>query len=106
MKTFLVGCLKVLLVVAGAIVLVHLWPWVMVPVVVGLVFVLGLGALLLAGLATVGAVGVVVIVGLLAAAIALLALLSPVWIPVLAVVGMVWLMKKLCGSKARTVAAV
>ena len=89
MKPFLAGCLKVLLVVAGAIVLVHFWPWAMVPFVIGLVLVLGLGALLLAGVAAVGAVGVAVIVGLLAAVIALLALLSPLWIPVLAVIGMV-----------------
>jgi hypothetical protein len=105
MKTFLAGCLKVLLVVACGIVLVHFWSLAMVPLVIGLVFVLGLGALLLAGVAAVGAVGVVVIVGLLAAVIALLTLLSPVWIPVLAVVGMIWLMKKLCGPKSRTVVA-
>lgn len=106
MKTFPVGCLKVLLIVAGAIVLVHFWPWAMAPLVIGLVLVLGLGALLLAGVAAVGAVGVGVIVGLLATGIALLAFLSPVWIPVLAVVGMVGLIKKLCGSKSPTVAAV
>jgi hypothetical protein len=105
MKAFLVGCLKVLLVVACGIVLVHVWPVAIVPLVIGLGLILGCGALLLASLAALGAVGVVVVIGLLAAAAVLLAILSPVWIPVLLIVGLVCLVKKPGGSKPRTVAS-
>jgi hypothetical protein len=105
MKAFLVGCLKVLLVVACGIVLVHVWPAAMVPLVIGLGLVLGLGAVLLASLAALGAVGVVVLIGLLVAAAILLAVLSPVWIPLLLIIGLVCLVKKLCGFKSRTAAS-
>ena len=102
MKTFLLGCGKVLLVLVLAIVLVHLWPITVVPFTVGFVLVLGLGTILMVGLVAAGAVGVAAVVGLLAGAIALLAVLSPVWIPVLVVAGIVWLVKKSGGPSRRT----
>lgn len=101
MKAFLVGCLKVLLVVVCGIVLVHFWPAAMVPMAVGLALALVFGALFLAGLAALGTVGLVAVIGLLAVAIVLLALLSPLWLPVLMIVGLIWLVKKLSGSKPR-----
>lgn len=92
MKALLVTCLKVLLVVALGLVVVHVWPMALVPLVIGLLLVLGLGLLLL--------------LGLMAAVVVLLALLSPVWIPLAAILGIIWLVKKLCSARHGSSAAV
>lgn len=104
MKTFLGICLKVLLVVVLGIVIIHVWPLAIVPLVIGLLLVLGLGVLLLTCLVAAGAAGIGVIIGLLATAIVLLALFSPVWIPVAVILGIVWLVKKLAGARHRPAA--
>ena len=98
MKALLLGCGKVLLVLALAVVVVHLWPITVVPLAAALVLVTILGALLALGLVAAGAVGVAAAAGLMAAAIALLGVLSPVWIPVLVIAGIIWLVRKLGGS--------
>lgn len=85
MKTFL----KVLLLIALAIVAVKLLP---VTLAVG--FALGLTVVI------VGVLGVSALAVILCFAIGLAALLSPLWIPVLALVGMIALVKKLGRSKA------
>ncbi|MDD2763264.1 MAG: hypothetical protein PHE83_04720 [Opitutaceae bacterium] len=106
MKAFLVTCLKVLLVLALAITIVHVWPVMLVPLIAGLLPVFGLGCLLLAGLMIAGAVGLGLLVGLTAVAIALLALFSPVWIPLAVILGILWLVKRLCGAGHRSPATV
>ncbi len=104
MKPFLVGCGKVLLVLALALVIVHLWPITVVPLALGLILLLGLCVALVVALAAAGAVGLAAVAGLVAAAIALLAVLAPVWIPVLIIAGIVWLVRKLGSSNRSTVA--
>jgi hypothetical protein len=85
-------------------VVIHVWPVAVVPLVVVLLLVLGLGVLLLTGLVTAGALGACVAIGLLAAAVVLLAVLSPVWIPLAAVMGIVWLVRKLGRSRQQPAA--
>jgi hypothetical protein len=104
MKTFLGICLKVLLVVALGIVIIHVWPVALEPLVIGLLLVLGLGVLLLVSLLVLGAAGLGAVIGLLAAAVVLLALLSPVWIPVAVILGIVWLVKRLASARRRPAA--
>ena len=104
MKTFLVICLKVLLVVALGLVIIHVWPVALVPLVIGLLLVLGLGVLLLIGLVVLGAAGLGAVIGLLAAAVVLLALFSPVWIPAVVILGIIWLVKRLASGRRRPAA--
>jgi hypothetical protein len=78
-KTFL----KVLLVLAVAILVVKL-----LPVALGVGF--GLGAVLLAA----AAVGLSVVTAIVCALLGLAALFSPVWIPVLAIIGVISLIKR------------
>lgn len=94
MKAFLLGCGKVLLVLALALVVVQVWPVTVVPVVGGLVLVLGVGFVLLVGTLAAGAVGVAAVVALMAAAVAILAVLAPVWVPVLLIAGIVALVRR------------
>jgi hypothetical protein len=104
MKTLLGICLKVLLVVALGIVIIQVWPVALVPLVIGLLLVLGLGVLLLVSLMVLGAAGLGAVIGLLAAAVVLLALLSPVWIPVAVILGIVCLVKRLASARHRPTA--
>ena len=84
MKTFL----KVLLLVAVAIIAIKLLP-------VTLIGGCFLGLILIVALA----LGLSAVAVLLALAIGLMALLSPIWIPVLAVVGVIALVKRLNRAK-------
>ena len=100
----MVICLKVLLVVALGLVIIHVWPVALVPLVIGLLLVLGLGVLLLIGLVVLGAAGLGAVIGLLAAAVVLLALFSPVWIPAVVILGIIWLVKRLASGRRRPAA--
>jgi len=80
MKTFL----KVMLIIVLLFVAIKLSPVVFVAALVGL-----LAAALL------GAVGLSLLAGLFAVVLALAAVLSPIWIPVLLVMGAISLFKKL-----------
>ena len=104
MKTLLGICLKVLLVVALGIVIIQVWPVALVPLVIGLLLELGLGVLLLVSLMVLGAAGLGAVIGLLAAAVVLLALFSPVWIPVVVILGIIWLVKRLASVRHRPAA--
>ena len=104
MKTFFVACLKVLLVIALGVVVIQVWPMAIVPLIAGLLLMLALGVVFLTGLLTAGVVGTGVVAGLLAAAIVLLAVLSPVWIPLAVVAGIIWLARKAGGSRPRPAA--
>ena len=96
MNTFL----KVLLVALLAIVAVHVFPIIMVPVA------LILAVALLAGLIFAGGAGIVLVlalglvIGLLALALGLAAALAPIWIPVLAIFGIVSLIR---GRKSKAI---
>jgi len=80
MKTFL----KVLLIVALFLIAIKLSPVVFVAALVGLLVAAILGAL-----------GLSLLAGFAAVVIALVAALSPIWIPVLLVMGAISLIKKL-----------
>lgn len=79
MKTFL----KVVLLVIAAVVAVKLLP-----------LTLGLGILLGITLVALAAVGVSILALVLGLGVVLAAVLSPIWIPVLAIVGLVALVKR------------
>lgn len=79
MKTFL----KVLLIAALLIVAIKLSPVIFVGALAGLI-----------AAAVLGAVGISLVAALLAVLIALVVALSPIWIPVLVVLGLVSLFKK------------
>ncbi len=100
MKTFLLTLLKIAVVALVLWWLLHHAPIVIMPLVgaVVLAFVItGLGALAtMVGLS----VGLVVVVALLGVAFAVVAALTPLWLPVLAVVGLV----ALCRPKRKRVA--
>ncbi len=79
MKTFL----KVLLLAALLIVAIKLSPVIFVGAILGLI-----------AAAVLGAVGLSLVAALMAIALALAVALSPIWIPVLAVMGLISLFKK------------
>ncbi len=85
MKTFL----KVLLLVAAAIVAVKLLP-----------AMLGFGCALALGLLIAATVGVSLLAAGLCLGLLVLALLSPIWLPVLVVLGIVLMVRKLTRSTA------
>jgi hypothetical protein len=89
MKTFL----KILLIVMAAIVAVKLLP-----------FALALGCVVAAGMGVVAVIGFSLAAGLLGAALLLALVLSPIWLPVMALVGIIALVKK-TGTKAAPVAS-
>jgi hypothetical protein len=66
---------------------------------------IGLAALFLICLVTVGTAGLAVLASLLAVAAVLVAVLSPVWIPVVVILGIIWVVKRLCGTGRRSAAA-
>jgi hypothetical protein len=105
MRTLAVVCLKTLVVVALAIVIVHFVPLAAVPLVLAAALALGIGALILVGLLVCGVAGAGALIGLLAVAVGLLAVFSPVWIPLGAILGVVWLVKKLGAVRRRPASA-
>ena len=91
---------KILLFVALGLIVLHLCPLLLVPVMLGLAATLVIGIVMLSGVATVAATGLSVVAGLLVVVLVLLAVLSPIWLPVLAIVGLV----SLCRRRHRTAA--
>lgn len=90
MKTFL----KILLAILVVAVAVKLLPLLMIPVVLGLV-AFGLIALLLTGgVAFIASVGVGLLGALFALTVTLAAILSPIWVPILAVIGLISLIRR------------
>jgi hypothetical protein len=101
MKQFLSISLKVLLAAVIGVIIIHVWPLAIVPVIVGLVAGLGVLALFLVCLLAAGAVGGGVVIALLAVVLGILALLSPVLIPAALVLGIIWLVRKLSRTPPR-----
>ena len=91
--------MKVLAVVALGLVVLYFWPAAMVPLALGALAILAAGCLLLVGVVVAGAVGVGLIAGLAAVTLALLGALSPVWVPLALLLGAIWMIKRLCGSR-------
>jgi hypothetical protein len=91
---------KILLFGALGLIILHVCPILLVPVMLGLAAMLVIGTVLLSGVAAVAATGLSLVAGLLAVVLVLLAVLSPIWLPVLAIVGLV----SLCRRHHRTAA--
>ena len=89
MKTFLVTLLKIALVALVLWWLLHNVPVVVMPLIGAFILTIVLGAL--GALATVVglSVGLVVVLAVLSAMLAVVAALTPLWLPVLAIVGLV-----------------
>ena len=90
MKTVLI----VLLALVGAVVVVHLLPLALAPVIFVLGLLLLIGGLLVGGATATVAAVLALLVGLLAGGLALIVVLAPIWIPVLAIVGLIALIKR------------
>jgi hypothetical protein len=96
MRTFV----KVLLVVLAAIVALRLLPLLMASFALsGAGLLLG-GILLTGGIAAALGVGFVVLIALLVVALVVAAALSPIWIPVLLVVGLIALIRRCSRARA------
>jgi hypothetical protein len=91
MKTFLLVLGGVVL----ALIVLKLCPVVLIPLAVGLL--LGL-----VGLVVVGALGLSLLAVAFGLAVVLAAVLSPIWIPVLLIAGLVWLVRRLGAKPAAT----
>ena len=94
MKTFLMVCLKVLLVLTAAVLIMHLMPFIALP----LALLLPIGGLVILAMVVGGAVGLAVVAVLAAVVLAVVAALSPVLIPVALICGIIWLIKRLGSS--------
>ncbi len=84
---------KVILLILLVILMVHFWPILIAPFVLVALAMLLLGGLTAGGIAIVLAAGLALVGGVLAVALSIAAALSPIWIPILLVVGLVWLCK-------------
>lgn len=99
MKTFL----KIVLCVLGVLVVLKLFPLFLIPALVGMALLLLAGVLLAGGVATIAATGLSLVIALLAVVLVVAAALSPIWIPVLAVCGIVSLCRRRKTPTAATV---
>jgi hypothetical protein len=104
MKSFLFTCLKIMAGLMIGLILLHFFPIAIVPAI-GLLFVAGLFAIFIfAGTVTAGALGIALCAVLLAVAVALVSAASPIWIPVVVILGIIWLIKRLGRSGSRPIA--
>lgn len=85
---------KVILLAFVAVLLVHLWPIAVVPFVVIGLAIAALGAITAGGVAVVLTVGMALVGAVLAVIVSVTAALSPVWIPVVLVLGIISLAKR------------
>ena len=85
---------KVLLIVLLTAIAIKLMPFFLFPFVVIGSALLAVVGLVLGGIATVAGVAVAVVAALLAVILALAALLSPIWIPILIIVGLIALVRR------------
>lgn len=93
MKMFFITLLKVALVVTVAFGLYHLFPVLALPLVVLGAVVLALGGVLSGGLLFFAVIALVVFSGLLVATVALAGVTAPLWLPILALVGAIALVR-------------
>ena len=97
MKTF--G--KVLLIVILALVCLRLLPLLMGASLLALAVLFGVAIVLAGGVAAVAATGLTAVAALLAVVLVVAAVLTPIWLPVLAIAGLV----SLCRRSGKTAAA-
>jgi hypothetical protein len=95
MNTFLKTSLKVLLVLLAAVLLFKLLPVLAIPLFLAIGIILGIGGLLAGGLALAATALVATVLSLCVVALAVVGVLSPIWLPVLAIFGVVVLVRKL-----------
>ena len=95
MKTFL----KVVLLFLVVALVIHLWPIAAVPLAIGGVIAFIVGSVLVGGVAVVATVAIVLAVAVAAALLCVAAASSPIWLPVLAIVGLIALLRR---GEART----
>ena len=105
MKNFLIILLKIVVAIAVGVAIVYLWPVTIVPMFAALLLLVGLAAVFLIFLVTAGTAGVAVLTGLMAVAAVLLAVLSPVWVPVVLILGIIWMVRRLGGIGRRSATA-
>jgi hypothetical protein len=86
--------LKIFLVLIAAILVLKLLPVILVMGGFSLAGLVVVGGLLVAALGVLVLLGVSVSVAVLAVALAVAVALSPIWVPVLAVIGLIFLLKK------------
>lgn len=100
MKTVLITLLKIVVVVAVALLVYELFPLLILPLVVLGTTMLLFGGVLSSGLLilAVACMGVIAAFGV--GFLALLGLLSPVWLPVLALIGLAALLRGRTGNTA------
>ena len=91
---------KILLFTLLALVVLHLFPLLLIPVGLAVAAMLALGALLVGVLAALLGTGLSLGAGVLAVVLVLVAVLAPIWLPVLAIYGLV----KLCSRNDQVVA--
>ncbi len=91
---------KILLFTLLALLVIHLCPILLIPIILAVAAMLVIGTMLAGGFAAVAATGLSLVAGLVAVALVALAVLSPVWLPLLAIYGLV----KLC-TRNRKIAA-
>jgi len=93
MKSVFITLLKVALIVGAAWLLYHLFPVLALPLVLLSAAVLVLGGVLSSGLVLLIVAALIGLAGLLVAFVALAGVTSPLWVPVLAVVGLITLLR-------------
>jgi hypothetical protein len=86
--------LKIFLVLIAAILVLKLLPVILVMGGFSLAGLVVVGGLLVAALGVLVLLGVSVSAAVLAVALAVAVALSPIWVPVLAVIGLIFLLKK------------
>jgi hypothetical protein len=90
MKPFL----KILLIVVAVLVCLHFLPVLLIPVFLGVAALVMVGLAVAGGLVGVAATGITLVATVLAVALIVLAVLAPIWLPVLAVYGLVMLCRR------------
>ena len=85
---------KILLCTLLALVALHLFPILLIPAGLALAALLALGALLVGVLAALLGAGLSLVVGVLAVVLVVAAVLAPIWLPGLAIYGLVSLCRR------------
>lgn len=90
--------MKVLLFAGIVLVIAHIWPLAVAPVGSAVAVVLAAGSALLAAVLAIAGAGISVAVILLVALLLVVVALSPVWLPILAIIGLIALVRHSTGS--------
>lgn len=85
---------KILLFTLLALVALHFFPLLLIPAGLALAALLALGALLVGVLAALLGTGLSLVAGVLAVVLVVVAVLAPIWLPALAIYGLVSLCRR------------